>query len=95
MGQANPHRAWARPGFAMHSCHMADNLKKDKKFEWDARHGREYDYLLRHIASGASLAPFSFSRDVHIRCDASSRGSGCKLFQMCNHRAYHRTTVGM
>ena len=90
LGQANFHRAWI-PNFAMHSEHITANLKKDVKFEWDDRHDKEYDYILKHISSESSLVPFSFSRDVYLRCDASSKGYGCKLFQLYDgvERAVH------
>ena len=60
---------------------MTNLLKDGVKFEWNSRHDKEYDYILKQMASERCLALFSWHRPVYLRTDASGIGYGATISQ--------------
>ena len=89
LGQAGFHRNWI-PRYAHNTRHMTDMLRKGAKWEWDERHNKEYDYILKQMASGRCLSVFSWGLPVTVRTDASSVGYGATLIQ---HHGKERKVV--
>ena len=80
LGAAGFSRQWI-PHFSQNTIEMTNLLKNGVKFEWNSRHDKEYDYILKQMASERCLALFSWHRPVYLRTDASGIGYGATISQ--------------
>ena len=84
------------PNFSQNTAQMTGLLSKGVPWVWDDRHNKEYDYILKKLASDTCLAVFDHSKPVILRTDASAVGWGAVLTQVHNkikrpvHYASHR-----
>jgi len=70
------------PNFSDKAKHLTDKLSAAPgKFEWNADDQRKFEKLKALVTAAPLLAQLDYSKQIHIRCDASRFGAGAVLFQ--------------